>query len=165
MVLELEELQEMLNAAAKAGVKEYEREKTKEKRKNKYHDTFKLMKCYRDAVFHIENAISEGTQLELDDMTLEEQETYLRSIRRTRFRTMLMTAHIDAALDEVERRRRQQDREIEFTAFELYFMQGLTYEQIAEELDTGAATPRRWITAIINELSVLLWGIEDEVKC
>lgn len=52
-----------------------------------------------------------------------------------------------------------------YRAFELYFMQGWDYGQIAEELDTGKNTPRRWVTAIINELSVLLWGIdEDRVK-
>ena len=37
-----------------------------------------------------------------------------------------------------------------------------TPEEIAEELETGKNTPRRWVTAIINELSVLLWGIDEE---
>lgn len=36
---------------------------------------------------------------------------------------------------------------------------------IAEKLGTGKNTPRRWVTGIINELSVLLWGIdEDKLK-
>ena len=55
--------------------------------------------------------------------------------------------------------------EIEYNAFELYFMQGWDYEAIAEKLGTGKNTPRRWVTGIINELSVLLWGIdEDKLK-
>ena len=34
-----------------------------------------------------------------------------------------------------------------------------------EKLGTGKNTPRRWVTGIINELSVLLWGIdEDKLK-
>jgi len=41
-------------------------------------------------------------------------------------------------------------------------MQGKDYAEIAEELETGKNTPRRWVTAIINELSVLLWGIDEE---
>ena len=48
------------------------------------------------------------------------------------------------------------------SAFEMYFMQGMDYAEIAEELDTGKNTPRRWVTGIINELSVLLWGIDEE---
>ena len=70
------ELKELLANAAKAGVAEYKRQETKDRKRDKYHDTFSLMKCYRDAVFHKENAISEGTQLELDNMTQEEQQTY-----------------------------------------------------------------------------------------
>ena len=68
------EFQAMLLAAAKTAIKELRTEEAKEKKKSKYHDTFSLMKCYRDATFHIENAISEGTQLELEGMTEEQQE-------------------------------------------------------------------------------------------
>lgn len=157
-----EELEQLVTRAAKAGVEQYKREQTKEHKQDKYHDTFSLMKCYRDAVFHKENAISEGTQLELDGMTDEQQATYLRSIRRTRFKTILMLDHVDKAVEEIERRRQQQGREIEYKAFEMYFMQGLDYQIIAEELDTGKNTPRRWISAIVNELSVLLWGIDED---
>lgn len=86
----------------------------------------------------------------------------MRSIRRTRFKTILMLDHIDKAVEEIERRRQQQGREVEYKAFELYFMQGLDYADIAEELNTGKNTPRRWISGIINELSVLLWGIDED---
>lgn len=164
------DFQAMLQAAATAAIKELRKEEAKEKKKSKYHDTFSLMKCYRDATFHIENAISEGTQLELEGMTEEQQETYLRSVRKTRFRTMLMTANIDRAIDEMARRRIEAGREIEYTVFDMYFMQGMTYEQIIDQVeeDTGERlgknTPRRWVTGIINEMSVLLWGLEDEWK-
>lgn len=163
-----EELQDMLQAAAKTAIKEFRKEEAKEKKKNKYHDTFGLMRCYRDAAFHIENAISEGAQLELEGMTEEQQETYLRSVRKTRFRTMLITANIDKAIDEMARRRAAAGREIEYQVFEMYFMQGMTYEQIIDQVEKdsgerlGKNTPRRWVTNIVNEMSVLLWGLEDE---
>lgn len=163
-----DELQAMLQAAAKEAIKELRKEEAKEKKKNKYHDTFSLMRCYRDAVFHIENAVSEGTQLELEGMTEEQQETYLRSVRRTRFKTLLMTANIDKAIEETARRRKAAGRELEYQVFDMYFMQGMNYEQIIDQVeqDTGEKlgknTPRRWVTGIINEMSVLLWGLEDE---
>lgn len=163
-----DELQAMLQAAAKAAIKELRKEEAKEKKKNKYHDTFSLMRCYRDAVFHIENAVSEGAQLELEGMTEEQQETYLRSVRRTRFKTLLITANIDKAIDEMAKRRKAAGREVEYQVFDMYFMQGMSYEQIIDQVekDTGERlgknTPRRWVTGIINEMSVLLWGLEDE---
>ena len=168
IMLTEEDLKTMLQEAAKAAIKELKREESKERKRNKYHDTFSLMKCYRDAVFHIENAVSEGTQLEIQDMTEEQQETYLRSVRRTRFRTMLMTANVDKAIDEMARRRTAAGRELEYKVFDMYFMKGMAYEQIIEQVekDTGERlgknTPRRWVTGIINEMSVLLWGLEDE---
>lgn len=152
----------LIQKAARAAVQEYKKQEEKDKRQNKYHNTFTLMKCYRDAVFHIQNAVSDGEQLELKGMTEEQQRVYLESVRRSRFKTLIMTAHIDKAVEEIERRRKVAGREVEYKAFELYFMQGREYAEIAEELDTGKNTPRRWVTAIINELSVLLWGIDEE---
>lgn len=35
-----------------------------------------------------------------------------------------------------------------------------TYEQIEKELNTGKDTPRRWITAAVKELAVMIYGIE-----
>lgn len=168
VVFSEEGLQTMLQAAAKTAIKELRKEEAKEKKRNKYHDTFSLMRCYRDAVFHIENAVSEGAQLDLADMTEEQQETYLRSVRRTRFKTLLITANIDKAIDEMSRRRQAAGRNIEYQVFDMYFMQGMSYDQIIDQIeqDTGERlgknTPRRWVTGIINEMSVLLWGLEDE---
>ncbi len=162
VALPASEFNELIQKAAKAAVQEYKKQEAADRRKNKYHNTFTLMKCYRDAAFHIENAISDGGQLELEGMTGEQRRTFLESIRRSRFKTLIMIEHIDRAVEEIEHRRRAAGREVEYKAFELYFMQGMEYSEIAETLETGKNTPRRWITGIINELSVLLWGIDEE---
>lgn len=95
------ELTELMQKQAKAAITELKRQEKQERKKEKYHNTFTLMKCYRDMAFHIENAISDGQQLELKGMTDEQQRTYLESIRRTRFKTLIMTAHIDKAVEEI----------------------------------------------------------------
>lgn len=59
------ELTELMQKQAKAAITELKRQEKQERKKEKYHNTFTLMKCYRDAVFHIENAISDGQQLRL----------------------------------------------------------------------------------------------------
>ena len=111
------ELTELMQKQAKAAITELKRQEKQERKKEKYHNTFTLMKCYRDAVFHIENAISDGQQLELKGMTDEQQRTYLESIRRTRFKTLIMTAHIDKAVEEIERRREAAGRGVEYKAY------------------------------------------------
>ena len=62
----------------------------------------------------------------------------------------------------MKRRREEQGREIEYTAFKMYFIDGVDYAEIAEKLNTGKNTPRRWISSIIDEMSTLLWGYELE---
>lgn len=59
------ELTELMQKQAKAAITELKRQEKQERKKEKYHNTFTLMKCYRDMAFHIENAISDGQQLEL----------------------------------------------------------------------------------------------------
>ncbi len=163
MNLSEEKLNEIIERAVRKGVDEYisEQERKQKKKKSRYHDTYALMKCYRDAVFHIENAVSEGSQVAAEYAN-EKEEIYLRSVRRTRFRTMIIKSHIDRAIDEMKRRRTAEGREEEYRAFEMYFMEGVGYEQIAEELETGESTPRRWIKGILKELSVLLWGLDTD---
>lgn len=154
------EIEALAQAAAERAVNEYIKAQEKQAKKNKYHNTFLLMKSYRDAAFHIENAVSEAAQISAGDNMHENN--YLRSIRKTRFKTQIMKAHIDTVLDEMKRRREAAGRGAEFDAFDMYFMQGMTYEQIAEALNAGKNTPRRWISGIINEMGVLLWGIDEE---
>ena len=158
-----EKLNEIIERAVRKGVDEYisEQERKQKKKKSRYHDTYALMKCYRDAVFHIENAVSEASQMAAEYAN-EKEEVYLRSVRRTRFRTMIIKSHIDRAVDEMKRRRESDGRGEEYKAFEMYFMEGIGYEQIAEELATGESTPRRWIKGILKELSVLLWGLDTD---
>ena len=86
VALPASEFEELIQKAARAAVREYRKQEEKEKRQNKYHNTFTLMKCYRDAVFHIQNAVSDGEQLELKGMTEEQQRVYLESVRRSRFK-------------------------------------------------------------------------------
>lgn len=160
MTITNEELEQLISKAVKKAVAEYAAAEEKEAKNKKYHNTFMLMKSYRDAAFHVDNAVSEATQLE--KIASKDTQTYLRSIRKTKFTTMIMLAHIDRTLEEIKRRREEAGRGAEYEAFEMYFMQGMTYEEIAEALNAGKNTPRRWISGIINELSVLLWGIDDE---
>ena len=80
VALPASEFEELIQKAARAAVREYRKQEEKEKRQNKYHNTFTLMKCYRDAVFHIQHAVSDGEQLELKGMTEEQQRVYLESV-------------------------------------------------------------------------------------
>lgn len=144
----------------KAGIKEFKREEEKNKQKDKYHDTFQLMKIYRDVAIHINEGISEADQLHIEGMSDKQREIYIKSIRDSKIRSMIMGDHIDRMLQEIKARRILAGRAIEYNAFEMYFLEGKTYEQIAEELECGNSSPRRWTSGILRELAPLLWGYD-----
>lgn len=153
------EIENIITAAVAAGIERYREERKEEVRANKYHDTYILMKNYRSAKYHAENAVSDSSQLGSEFFGRDE---HLDSVRHTRAQTMLMLAHIDNVLAEMKRRREEQGRGIEYTAFRMYFIDGIDYAEIAENLNTGKNTPRRWISSIIDEMGALLWGYELE---
>ena len=103
----------------------------KEMQRQQYNRTVAMLKQYRDAQFFLQHSTDEESK------------------QRT-----------EAALEEIQRRRQQAEREEEYTALCMYYMQGYTYEQIEKELNTGKDTPRRWITAAVKELAVMIYGIE-----
>ena len=110
----------------------------KEIQRQQYNRTVTMLKQYRDAQFFIQHTTDE----------------------ESRQRTEAAVQHITAALEEIQRRRQQAEREEEYTALRMYYMQGYTYEQIEKELNTGKDTPRRWSTAAVKELAVMVYGIE-----
>lgn len=147
-----EQLQRLLEQAATAAVKEYRRAEEKERKQAIYGDTFRLMRCYRDAKLYAESC----------GAVVDDKVSYIGCSRSQHFRTLLTLEHIDRALAELKQRREAAGRGIEYEATELYFMQGKTYEDIADELQTGKNTPRRWISKNINELAAMLYGIDGQ---
>lgn len=137
------ELKAIINEAAKkaaqaacAQIKKQDIEKP-----DRYNDTFSVMKNYRDAKLCVANTTDIATKLN----------------------TSLKLHHIDTALEEMKKRREAQGRSVEYEAFKLYFIDGIDYETISEKLETSKNTPRRWVTSILSELSVMFWGIDNEL--
>ncbi|MBU9728280.1 sigma-70 region 4 domain-containing protein [Diplocloster modestus] len=149
-----------LEVIIKKAIGEYKRQEEAKKKKDKYHDTYELMKIYRDVAIHIERSISEAEQLKIEGMSDKQKKVFLNSVRESKVRSMLMTTHIDVMVKEIEERRKREGREKEYQAFELYFFNGMTYDEIAEKLECGNNTPRRWVSGVLRELSPLIWGYD-----
>ena len=89
------ELEEFAQRAAEKAVNEYIKAQQAAAKKTKYHNTFLLMKSYRDAAFHIENAVSEAAQISGGDNMHENN--YLRAAI-TCTKTLICAAYAKRAL-------------------------------------------------------------------
>lgn len=153
MELSKQELEQIIAQAVAAGIKEYKRqEKADQTQRNRYDDTFRLMKSY--------NAVLFSTKLQQDESQHLLQNVKLKV---NRLKTEIAVEHINEALETIKATKQKDGRELEYEAFRLYFIEGRTYQYIAEALNVGDATPRRWVTAVVQELSAMLWGIDDSI--
>ena len=152
MEIAKQELEQLIAQAVAAGIKEYKRqEKADKQQRNRYDDTFELMKSYNAALF--------STKMQQDNSHLLQNV----KLKVTRIKTEIAVEHINEALDIIKANKEKDGRALEYEAFRLYFIEGRTYQYIAEALNVGDATPRRWVTSVVQELSTMLWGIDDSI--
>lgn len=150
------EIEEIINKAVKTAIEEYQKAEKKKSKSEFYNRTFELMKRYKDACFIEKYAGS----IKQNEIAAADNNGINDSICKT----IIIKDYIDKALAEIEKKRAITKRSVEYEAFCLYFMHGLNYEDIAEILNTGKNTPRRWISGIINELSGMIWGFNEKIK-
>ena len=145
-----------MNEAISKAIREYDREKSMNQRDRRLHNTRLLMRNYNKLKEHIDN-VNDDLEIKVDST---DDEVWITSITRTKLRTMKMMAYIDSALVIIKEDMRRNCIEYKYKAFELYFIEEKTNEEITEMLGCGKNQPRIWSDAALNELSVLLWGIE-----
>lgn len=155
------DIDETINKAVKVAIREYDKEKKAEIRKNVFHNTKLLMKHYNDLKSHIENAISEVTELEENMDDICEDEIYILSIKRSKAKSLIMIAHIDESLNLLYKNEVKNGTVEKYLALKKYFIEGKTFECVAEELNCGIITARRWVNEMLNQLGIYLFGIES----
>lgn len=119
------------------------------------------MKHYNDLKSHIENAISEVTELEENMDDICEDEIYILSIKRSKAKSLIMIAHIDESLNLLYKNEVKNGTVEKYLALKKYFIEGKTFECVAEELNCGIITARRWVNEMLNQLGIYLFGIES----
>lgn len=152
-----------ISLEAKELAKEVIYEIRNEKKDRRLHNTKLLMKNYNKLKNHIEKVNTDGFKgyfgEELQE-TLDSNDIFLNSVLRTKVRTAQMVSCIDIALELLADEYEANDTYYIYDAFYLYYIEGLTYEEIASKLNTGKNTPARWTKEVLNKLNILLWGVD-----
>ncbi|WP_139905628.1 helix-turn-helix domain-containing protein [Clostridium thermarum] len=156
-------IDETIKKATKEAIKEFDKEKREEQKKKVFHNTRLLLKHYNDLKSHVQNAIDDVNKLEegLEELgDLSSDELYILSIKRSKAKTLIMIAHVDMAMALLQQKQTRLCSLEKYQALEYFYLDELTYEQIAERLNCNERTTRRWINEMLNELGVLLFGID-----
>ncbi|MCD3351229.1 hypothetical protein G8V03_09535 [Clostridium botulinum D/C] len=155
-------INEVINQAVSIAIKKFDKEKKEKQRDKRLHNTRLLMKHYNTLWEHVDNVNTDDKLL--DYLEEEEEEvtnrTFIISVCRTKMRTAKMLGLVDSALRIVKDKFEKNSEKYKYKAFELYYFEKMTNEEIQKELNCGKNSPKKWSDLVIEELSLLLWGIE-----
>lgn len=158
-----EDINKVVEKIVKVAIKEYDKEQQEEKKKKVLHNTKLLMTHYNDLKDHVLNSISDLSQLESSNFNVDnlyEDDLYILSIKRSKTKTMIMIAHIDAAMNILKSQQIKAGTLEKYNALEKHFIYGETYEKISEDLNCGVITSRRWVNEMLGKLGIFLFGID-----
>ncbi len=168
-------LEKIIEIGVQAGVREAMDRlgREKEERRKGRHDrrlrnTDLLLKNYKTFIAHCKTAIYTSKQLAennaidiLDEIEDSDDEVYIQSIMRTKERTAIIVKHIKRIL-EYYRYLSRKDSELERKCNVVFgiYIEKKTYRQMAEELYCSTKTIDRDRREAIEELSVLIFGVD-----
>ncbi|WP_321833616.1 hypothetical protein [Clostridium butyricum] len=154
------EISELIEKA----IERYENKRKRKFRERIFRNTKLLMENYNDFKNHINYSIADINDLQsIVDLDLKENECdelFILSIKQSKVKTLIITSHIEKAMELLEEEQKREGTVEKYQALEMYYLEKKSYEKIAEELNTGINTPKRWIKQMLERLGILLFGID-----
>ena len=166
-------LQEVARAAAIEALKLQKDEERQRKRRNRFHNTELLLKNYLSLTEHFQNTQDSASGIpDLDELLelegVELDDVIIQSIRRSRIRTMVMVRHIDTSLEVLRLKLVAKNQSEKYEVIhKLYCDPELINTQWTERIRLvaiavrcGEASVKRWKNEMIEDLSILLFGVD-----
>ena len=155
-----QDMAEAIRTAVRRAFTEVRVEEKRAEKKKTLYNTRKLMDSYIDLKKFINNAIAEEEEVtEAVYSALKGENARLKSVKEAKMTTAMMIINIDRALTELEAESRKEGTSYKYEAFRMHYIDGLTFEEIADRLDCGKNSPSNWCKTILRKMSVKLFGI------
>lgn len=155
-----QDVAEEIRIAVRRAFAEVRAEDKRAERKKTLYNTRRLMESYRDLKKYINSAITEEEEVtEAEYIGLKGESAKLRSVKESKMVTAMMIINIDRALAELETESKKEGTAYKYEAFRMHYIEGKTFEEVADQLDCGKNSPANWCKAILKKMSVKLFGI------
>lgn len=160
-------INETIKKAITEAIKEFDSKRQAESKAKILHNTRVLLNNYNSLASHYEKAVDNLDYIELnedDEYSCESIESndklFILSIRRSKFRTMIMVTHIKAALDSLRETCIKKNQPDKYKVLEMHYLQDVPYGEIAKEINCSEITARRWKNEMVQDLGVYLFGVD-----
>lgn len=164
---EMTHIEAIAERAAYNAIKKLKEEEKSAKRKGAFRNTELLLRHYNTFKEYAENAKYKATDLiELKDFECSDRELlYISSILRSKIRTLIMITHIDTAMRELKDSMIDAGESYKYQVIHCSYIDKRTIEETAEIAGCSVATVRRWRNEMVDDLSVLLFGVDGINLC
>lgn len=158
---------DIAKAAAVEALKIQKDEERRRVRRYRYHNTELLLKNYLNLLDHYENAKDKASDImDLEDLDVDE--VIIQAIKRSRVRTAVMISQIETCLEILRRRQESKGQPEKYEVIYCLYLDaarrdiqlGELVKVVAQELHCGEKSVYRWKNEMINELSILLFGVD-----
>ncbi|MBW9158887.1 hypothetical protein [Clostridium tagluense] len=158
---------EVIKKAVTEAIKAYDIKKREDANNKVVHNTKLLLKNYNCLSMHYKKAVDNLDYIELDEddnsscESIESNDRlFIISIRRSKFRTMIMVTHIKTALKALKDDCIRKNELNKYEVLEKHYLQDVPFNVIASELYCSEMTARRWKNEMVKDLGVYLFGID-----
>lgn len=158
---------EIIKKAVTEAIKEFDVKRQEDAKTKIFHNTKLLLSNYNSLSKHYKNAVDNLDYIELDETDENSCESiesndklFILSIRRSKFRTMIMVSHIQAALKCLQADCIRKNQLNKYEVLERHYLQNVPYGEIAAEFYCSEITARRWKNEMVKDLGVYLFGVD-----
>lgn len=154
-------IDEIAERAAYIAIKKVKEEEWRKREKNRLRNTELLLWNYNTFKDFLQNT-KHGLKVVAKDMNCEdvEEKAFVMAILRTKARTAVMLTNVEVAMEELKTRMSAKNQMEKYHVIKAVYLEGKTFEVVAEENNCSEITVRRWKNEMIDELSILLFGVD-----
>ena len=164
-------VQEIATAAAIEALKLQKNDERMRIRKNRFGNTELLLKNYLSLIEHFELSQDKASEEDLESYNFEEADTediIIRSIRRSRIRTLVMILQMEACLGRLRIKMIDKGQLEKYVVLEKLYLDPTKslipwverVRIIAAEIPCSESSVNRWKNDMIKDLSVLIFGAD-----
>lgn len=124
------------------------RKKLNETEKDRvFNETRRIMESYNELKKYVAN------------VTECKEEVEAVSVKESKTRTYIMLENIERGVTELEQEYTIKGMDYKIAAYKMHYIDGETFESIAEKIDCGKNSPANWIKEINRKMAVKLFGV------
>jgi hypothetical protein len=125
-----------------------------------YENTKIIMEHYNSLKKHIEVSDIISNDYDIPNINPYIIIANIEEILLSKQKTLEFLTYVDRCINVVRIKLKDAETYERYEAFEMFYLKKISYMDIQNHFNSGVNTPRRWMREVLEELSVLIFGVD-----